>query len=400
MKSITGGKFTLTAIFATLGLYLAYAYRAPARYAHRDPPAIATAAAEVSPGPRYYVSPTGSDGNDGSRDHPWSTIGRAARQARPGVVVIVLRGTYLSSGEIKTKANGTPNARISFVSETQWGATLISTETGNSAVWNNEGDYVDIKGFEVTGAGALGIYNYGSHVRIMGNHVHDIPASGCPENGGAGIHNGNASAQDDDVIGNVVNHIGDYDNPCPRVHGIYYMNLGGHAWNNIVYRNQGWGIHAWHAASNTVIANNSVFNNGYGGILIGASFDAGRPNDYTVVSNNIVYRNGLGPKGGGYGIEEYGNTGTHNLYLNNLVYQNGPADWSLQNGNQASGTVSADPQFVNYTGDGKGDYHLRPTSPALHKAIDQGVPAIGRSAGAQSSDRNLGAYSGGILCCE
>ncbi len=199
-------------------------------------------------------------------------------------------------GKSRPSAKGTASARITFVSETQWGATLISTSKGNSAVWENEGDYVDIKGFDLTGSGSLGIFNQGSHVRIIGNHVHDIPAWGCGQNGGAGIHNGNPSARDDDVIGNVVNNVGDYKNPCPRVQGIYYANLGGRASDNIIYRNQGWGIHAWYAASRTVIVNNSVFNNGYGGILIGAPDDPSRLNDYTVVSNNIVYRNGLNPK--------------------------------------------------------------------------------------------------------
>jgi parallel beta-helix repeat protein len=109
------------------------------------------------------------------------------------------------------------------------------------------------------------------------------------------------------VIGNVVNNVGDYQNPCRRVQGIYYSNLGGHALENVVYRNHDWGIHAWHAASRTVIANNSAFNNGYGGILIGAGDDPGnKQNDYTVVANNIVYRNGLNPKAGRYGIEEFG----------------------------------------------------------------------------------------------
>ena len=392
-------------IFVTLGSFLPHGSRASYENTLRatsentlfESPVTTAAPTAMGADQSYFVSPTGSDSNDGTHAHPWATISRAALQAGPGSVVLVLPGTYISIGEIKTRANGTASARITFVSETQWGATLISIATGNSAVWDNEGNYVDIKGFDITGSGSLGIYNYGSHVRIIGNHVHDIPASGCGDNGGAGIHNGNPSAQDDDVIGNVVNHIGDYENPCPRVHGIYYMNLGGHAWDNIVYRNQGWGIHAWHNASSTVIANNSVFNNGYGGILIGADSVL---NDYTLVSNNIVYRNGLNPKADGYGIAEYGKTGTHNLYLNNLVYQNGPADWNLQNGNKPSGTVCADPQFVHYTGDSTGDYHLRSTSPALKKGTDQGTPTSGNGAGAKSSEINLGAYGGERLSRE
>ena len=378
-------------LFATSGVFLAYGGRSG--YRSVDPPVTTAVTAAVPFAQHYYVSPKGSDSNDGSPAHPWATISRAATQARAGAIVVVLPGTYVSPGEIKTAASGTASARITFISETQWGAILISTEKGNSAVWNNSGNYIDIKGFDVSGSGSLGIYNRGSHVRIIGNYVHDIPALGCGENGGAGIDNGDPSGQDDDVIGNVVNNVGDYQNPCPRVHGIYYSNLGGHAMENVVYRNQGWGIHAWHAASRTVIAYNSVFNNGYGGILIGAGDDPGnKQNDYTVVANNIVYRNGLNPKARGYGIEEFGKTGTHNVYLNNLVYQNGPANWNLQNGNKPSGNVSADPQFVNYTGDSTGDYHLQSTSPALEKGTDRSTPTIGSGVRKKNSKRNLGAY--------
>jgi len=66
-------------------------------------------------------------------------------------------------------------------------------------------------------------------------------------------------------------------------------------------------------------------------------------------------------------------TGTHNQYLNNLVYQNGPADWNLQNGNVAIGSISADPQFINYQPDGSGDYHLSSTSPAIAAGTSSGA---------------------------
>ena len=41
--------------------------------------------------------------------------------------------------------------------------------------------------------------------------------------------------------------------------------------NNIVYRTSGWGIHLWHAPYHRLtIANNLVFNNANGGIVVGA----------------------------------------------------------------------------------------------------------------------------------
>lgn len=316
----------------------------------------------------FYVSTSGNDAAAGSAAHPWKTLEKAAEMAKPGVTVHVAAGEYqIGDAELKTPASGTAPARIRYVSDTKWGAKLTSTKTGNAAVWWNKGNYVDIEGFDISGAGALGIYNEGSHTRIIGNHVHDIPAPGCPENGGAGIHDGNFAASDDDVIGNRVHDIGIYSLPCQRVHGIYHANFGGHILNNVVFHNQGWGIHLWHAATYVTISGNIVFNNGYGGIVIGADpadFQGGDGvDDNTVVENNIVFRNGLRPDAHGYGILEYGAVGSRNRYINNVVYQNLPEDMKLMSKHE-SGTIHADPQFVNYQPDGKGDYRLRPTSPA------------------------------------
>jgi len=291
----------------------------------------------VAPPTDFYVSPSGSDGANGSKAHPWKTLEKAAQSAMPGNTIHVLAGVYSSGGEFKTTASGSPALRIRYVSDEKWGAKLRSTKIGNSAVWWNQGNYVDIEGFDISGSGALGIYNTGSFTRIIGNHVHDIPAAGCPVNGGAGILDGNYAASDDDVIGNKVHDIGDPSALCVRVHGIYHANARGTISGNVVYHNQGWGIHLWHAASGVTVTGNEVFNNSYGGIVIGADatdFPGGYGlDDNTNVSNNKVYRNGLLNGARGYGIEEYGAVGEHNRFENNTVYSNRPADWSLRNKN-------------------------------------------------------------------
>ena len=321
----------------------------------------------------FYVSTSGNDRGDGSASHPWKTLEKAAAMATPGAAVHVAPGEYqLNDAELKTPVSGTASARIRYVSDAKWGAKLRSTKTGHSAVWWNQGDYVDIEGFDISGSGAAGIYNEGSHTRIIGNHIHDIPAPGCPENGGAGINDGNYGGSDDDIIGNTVHDIGDYNLTCPRVHGIYHSNRGGHIINNLVFHNEGWGIHLWHAATHVIVAGNTVFSNAYGGIVVGADaadFAGGekaRVNDNTVVENNIVFQNGLRPDANGYGILEYGAVGTENQYINNLVYKNSPADMKVLDENE-TGTIHADPQFVDYRPDGKGDYHLRPASPACSR---------------------------------
>jgi parallel beta-helix repeat protein len=409
VNGITGGNSTLGIINAS-GLYIA-----PATVPNSPVSISAVSVADSSKsasavvgfssppppppsGTNYYVSPSGADGNDGSQSHPWLTIQRAANVAKAGATVHVAPGSY--TGAITTQTSGTVTARIRFVSDAQWGATIRAGSV--DIVWTNLGDYVDIEGFDIAGSTAdtcNGIINYASYVRIVGNDVHDVGHDTTACVFGSGIVNHqNRAGQDDDVIGNAVHDIGDINQTYQYHHGIYHANLRGHIWNNLVYRCQGWGIHLWHAANQVTIANNTVFNNGYGGILIGDGDDPGGfpgpvTNDNTVVSNNIVYRNGLNPGASGYGIEEYGLTGTHNQYLNNLMFQNGPANWNLLNGITAVGSISADPQFVNYQPDGSGNYHLAGGSPAANAGTAVGAPTIDMNGGARlSASPDLGAY--------
>jgi len=328
------------AIFLVLCLAAVVVFTAFRRPAKHVAPAKSVAPREPSEehasGPRInrYVSSQGDDSADGSKAHPWRTLQKAADLAGPGVTVHVAPGLYVSDEDLKTTVSGTRTARIRYVSEVNGQALLRCTKSGNSAVWWNRGDYVEINGFDISGNGAVGIYNEGSHTRIVGNTVHDIPAPGCQRDGGAGINDGNYAASDDHVIGNTVHDIGDWRAACPRVHGIYHSNFGGHIENNIVFRNQGWGIHLWHAASNVTVSGNHVADNGYGGILIGSvasDFPAGAgANEQTVVSDNLVVHNGTASGAAGYGIEESGDVGANNRYENNLVRMNRPGDWNLK----------------------------------------------------------------------
>ncbi|HEX2478688.1 MAG TPA: DUF1565 domain-containing protein, partial [Geminicoccaceae bacterium] len=137
-----------------------------------------------------YVAPDGQDTNPGTIVLPLKTIGRAAEMATPGTTVRVTPGVYPEI--LETSASGTAAARIRYVSSVPWQAK-IRTQGANWS-WINYGSYVDIEGFDVSGNGVGGIGNLGSNVEISGNHVHDIPALGCPGDGGAGIETGEYTA--------------------------------------------------------------------------------------------------------------------------------------------------------------------------------------------------------------
>lgn len=335
--------------------------------------------ASIASAANYYATATGS-GTSCTQSAPCS-LTTAVTKPVAGDTVHVAPGTYSYTSTayqaIKTSKSGTASARIRYVSDTKWGAKIVSK--GTWAVWRNDGDYVDIEGFDITGDGAGGIYNFGSFNRIIGNHVHNIagpPDCANDSNGGAGIENAEYTASDNEIIGNVVHDVGivncGMDNH--RVHGIYHSNLRGHIYNNISYHNTGFGIHTWHAAKAVVITNNLVFRNGAGGIIVGAGDSPGGVTaDGFIVNNNIVYDNL------GVSIIEEGTYGV-NTYSNNCVYNNGTGTGNnntyLYVGSKSiiSGTVVKDPLFVNYKADGTGDYHLSANSPAIGAGTTQGAP--------------------------
>ena len=338
-----------------------------------------------------YVAPGGDDRNNGGQRTPFRTIAKAAAAAKPSTTVHVAPGQY---GNTTVRTSGTASGRLRIVSDEKWRAQIVGT--GTDAHFTNLGSYVDIVGFDVAGSGRLGIVNFGSHTSIEGNHVHHLKISGgCMGLGGAGILNASYVATDADIVGNVVHDIG-VPGKCNGVQGIYHANLRGRVVNNLVYRASAWGIHLWHAASNVVVANNTVFQNGAtwvgGGILLGnGDSPGGIVHTGTTVANNIVYDNP------GASIQQYcysggGCIGTGNVTVDNLVYRNGRGI-ALKKGT-ASGTIDADPQFVDYRPGGNGDYRLRSNSPALDQGSGAAAPKVDINGRARPMGRaaDLGAY--------
>jgi parallel beta helix pectate lyase-like protein len=334
----------------------------------------------------YYVSTTGSDSNSGTACSPWRTLQHAANAAGAGATVHVAAGTY-TQDLLTFNNSGTASARIRFISDQKWGAKIRSTSS--YTVLRLNGSYVDIIGFDLAGDSnsCLGMADWGSNNRIISNHVHNIPArvAVCGSNGGAGIDHASFTASNDDTIGNTVHDIGSWPTLDQRVHGIYHSNVGGHVWNNVVYRCAGFGLHFYHAASAVTVANNTVFNNVYGGVYVDGTSNM-------LVTNNIVVNNtqwGI--------IEEYGTIGSGDRYLNNLVYNNPTGNMAIASQSVQSGTMVADPQFVNYTGGADGSYGLKSTSPARDHGTSSGAPTYDTDGGPRpiNSIWDVGAYEFG-----
>jgi pectate disaccharide-lyase len=346
-----------------------------------------------------YIAPSGSDRNDGGKEHPWATITHAGSVAVPGMVIHVTPGRYAEA--VVTSASGTATARIVYVSDQDWDAVILAPGQDGFA-WNNTGNYSDIIGFEISGGRCGGVGLGGSFQRAISNQVHNSAAGCSTSDGGSGINDYNYATEGNDIVRNYVYDIGAREPSCGQfrhnyIQGIYQANAGGHIEQNVVVNSCGFGIHLWHAATRAAITNNTVVGNKAGGILVGAG-DApcstiGCPggNDFTIVRNNIVAFNG-NPVSGGWGISErsqvLGPTGMHNEYSHNLSFKNLSGDFSIPATNPCRNCVTGkDPQFVSGL---SGDYRLSAGSPAI---------GAGKKSD-QSRERQAEAYKGAPLTAD
>ena len=331
-------------------------------------------AAAAATGKHLYVATTGSDSNPGTQAKPVKTIARADALASAGYTIHVAPGVYQvaapSTGSvgIRTTKSGTAAARIKFVSDVKWGAKIVFSGTGMA--WNSKGAYVDIEGFDISGTGRIGILAEGGKENITKNFIHDLTVTGgCNGGGGAGIDAwgpGGGAVIDSNVVRNIgLQWVA--ARTCNTVQGIYVTNQNNRISNNVISGVAAVGINTWHGATGSTIVNNTVFNSKMG-IVIGhgdsGATSAGTSNNY--VANNIVYRNA-------YGITEMGKVGGNNRYPNNLVFNTGRS-WLVKGA--VTGTVAAEPQFVNYQVNGSGDYRLKSTSPAINKGTATSAPTI------------------------
>ena len=316
-----------------------------------------------------HVAPDGNDAGPGTEDAPFATIGKAASVARPGMTVLVADGTY--EGVVITVAAGRADARITYLAENKWGAKLVAdaedvveTEQFGSegAVWHNYGDYVDIRGFDISGTTTDGLMDTGSYVRLLENRVYGATES-CLSTWAEDY-----ALHDIDIIGNVVFGCGETE----LHHGIYPSHPRGTISNNISYDNSGYGIHCWHNCNELVITNNVVFNNKEGGILIG---QGDNPNFGDVPADGMLVANNIAVDNGRFGIRESGATGPGNQYLHNNVWDNHDDGIDLITGTEVQ-TITTDPAFVDYERNGTGDYRLQPWSPNVDAGVVDGAPML------------------------
>src|SRR5438034_718523 len=315
-------------------------------------------------GANYYVAPAGSDANPCTATAPCYTLQRVSQLMSPGDNAHVAAGNYTwSYSANRVTKSGTATALLTYISDTKWGAKIYGSDCSPIA---NDGDYVQIINFDVTGSCPQGITTNGNYSKVIGNRVHDLPGS----SGGYGGIVGpccDYTVTGIQIIGNVVDNIGLWGQ-VNLIHGIYVAGPYAVVENNIVTRGAAACIQSYHGATHQIISNNTVANCGRYGIQVSADPTL-TTNDYTTVNNNIIVN------GGGYGISQGYSLGSHNVFNNNIFYNNSAGNISSPtSGTSAtqSGTITLTSAqfsalFVNYTGDITGDYHLQSAAMAIDR---------------------------------
>ena len=375
-------------------------------------------ASSASQATNFYVATTGNDSNTGTQSQPWQTIGHAANAVSPGDTVIVEDGTYVEA--IWIVASGSSGNPITFQSANKWGASIAPTSglIAGQSVINISGSNVVFENFDIAGPSDGSAWNgvncngninqVGFNCQVIGNRIHHISTSAC--NGGAGVmNNGDGST----ISGNFVYDISPpASTNCSKSHGIYWTaGDPGTIQNNIVVDvHSGYCLQFWGGPgefSNVTITNNTFSNCGGSGSGSPLVIGCGAPAGVTYVCNNLNFNNNIfafSPSGnsspciqehnsanGNSGYSQNATLGTR-TYSNDLLYNCGGAPFFQNTGSGGSlvNPVASNPQFVNYTGDQTGNYHLQSTSPAIDAGTTVGAPRTDFDGIAQTSPPTIG----------
>ena len=263
----------------------------------------------------HYAAPFGTPSGDGSIGRPWdlATALRPPAAVQPGDTIWLRGGTYTIplGGHVLCGLRGTAAAPITVAQYPGERATIDIKGAAQGLFFTNSPNpagaaYVNFKNFEVinsdpnrsTREGPVAIYvRLSDHLKFINLIVHDVGIA----------FDLNTEATNTEVYGSLVYYCDMNDTPITPggrsrlAHGIYIQNVSGYkkAIDNIVFRNAGFGIHAFPHATDSSLLNvsligNIAFNNGSLGssttqhpdLLLGGDAIAISP----LVEGNVTYK--------------------------------------------------------------------------------------------------------------
>lgn len=300
----------------------------------------------------FYVAPHGSDGNPGTKQHPWRSLQRAADRLGPGDRLVVRGGTY--DEWVVIRRSGKPGARVT-----------VAAYPGERPVLRGRlrvtGDYVAVRGFVFSGgtsANATEVLVYvdgADHFRLSDSELTGSAMSAIFLGDGA---------DDARIVRNWIHGNGTHEN---YDHGIYWARgRSGLIANNVIEGNMAFGIQLYPDADGIVVANNTIAGNGRSGVIVGG--EGNRASDGVTIANNILVGNAE------FGVRSYwgARIGQGNVVRSNLAFANAAGDLPdgfFGEGFEYRDNLVSDPRFV-----ASGEWRLRGDSPAVDRALTDYAP--------------------------
>ncbi len=368
----------------------------------------------------YYVSLTGKDSNDGSKNNPWKTISYGIKSVSPGSKLIILSGVYKEKIEIENI--GDSDKSIVIEGESKNSVIIDGTDVSRDLIFFDHCKNIEIKNLSIRNAKRAGIrLSYSHHITINNCNIYDnykwgiftdfsnyTKISDCTVYGSEdehGIYISNSS-DNAEIKRNKV-----YNNYCAGIQINADPSMGGDGISsnctidsNIIYDNGIGGGAAINLASvrDSTIQNNIIYNNYAGGI---AAWDDAQGYEWgcknlKIIHNTIYFKNDEGRwalslkngstgahiinnilSGGEHGGFEYNSNCLSGITIDYNIYYRANSNFLVENEDNHSYTLSewkskgydshsfyASPMnlFVNTSG----DFHLLSDSPAIDKGKD------------------------------
>ncbi len=261
-----------------------------------------------------YVSQNGNNQNPGTLTQPFKTINKAVSRIGDGKggIIKVRAGTYTNTsvwiGNANDGSSTSPLVIQPYANEKVYLKGVTSKE-----VIGVGGQYVTIKGFDVSN-GSKGIIGVkAKNIQILNNTVHDVAGHGIALYGNSGFGTSSISVSGNTVYNtSLTNQSGTANGWASGI----TISRGKNAVvsNNRVYRNYGEGI-AITLSDSVTVSNNTAYDNfSVGGVYLDNATK-------TTVENNFIYSTGNSKYfrrlNIGEGYKAYPGYG---IYLNNEKY--------------------------------------------------------------------------------
>jgi len=351
-----------------------------------------------------YVSPSGSDSNPGTLSAPWQTPQKAAGSATAGHTVCFRGGTYpqtVTSGYQQTFNNsgsaGNPIVFTNYPGEVALiqGSTRINGSyltfrgtpqgTGSCDAINQCGlIFEGSQGYNIDGIDICCATNSNSNF-VTFDHVEIRKATYH-----AGLYQEGCNNA---IIGSYVHDNGAFNANRSEDNGIYWSvtspgcTNGGLIANNLVENNYSKGIQLYNGGSATspayvtVTENTSVNNGAQGAVVWG---------DHNVFVNNILYNNNNLSGGSAAGAQAGLYSGSANLLDHNLTFDpTGNSGWDNPAGCCITNNQQGDPLFLNASGL---NWHILSTSPAIGFSNMNYIQPVDKDGVSRNGTPAAGAY--------